>query len=275
MGLRAVSGGGVTNPLPSGYTYPNPTITGTVTASQVVGIERVLAQWGVPVGLASSGTMGNNGAASGMTALPATFSGGMWLYIPAGAIAAGEPATAAFRWFKASSTTAGTFYNSSWDGSGIPPLGTDTPYVTTGPGAFTGIAAGEIVAATITIPAGALGPNGRLSVDSSQTNNTAAGNKMFRIRYSGAAGTVLSTQTASTAASSGVVATLRNMGSAALQAIESYVTSAGAATAGTNTVFTTNDTAAGATTVVYSLEKATATNHAILLGGVAKISYAP
>jgi hypothetical protein len=272
MGLRAVSGGGVTNPLPSGYTYPNPTITGTVTANQVTGISTVVAKWGVPVGLASSGTMGNNGAVSGMTALPTTYSGGIWLYYPAGAVAAGVPAAPAFLWTVMTNTTAGTVYNSTWDGAGVPPLGTATAFVTTGPGAFTGVAAGEITAATVTIPAGALGPNGVLRVNWGAAINTAAGNKILRIRYSGGAGTAVLGPTLSTSAVYEGFTVIRNAGLVGAQKATSSMMAGVGVVSGTATQYMAVDTSA-ATTLVFTLEKATATNHAIWEGADVQLIY--
>jgi hypothetical protein len=250
--------------------FASPTITGTVTAAQVTGIETVVAKWGVPVILASSGTMGNNGAVSAMTALPATYAGGAWLYLPAGAVAAGVPATAAFRWFVGSSTTAGTVYDSTWDGSGIPPMGTATPYVTTGPGAFTGIAAGEIVVATVTIPAGAMGPNGYMDVDFGHQINTAAGNKTPRIRLSGAAGTVLTGAALSTTNYPMGRLKLSNLGLATRQRAFYDLMAAGGVFSAVS--YANIDTTV-ATTLVFSLEKATATNHVLFEDVSVRIGY--
>jgi hypothetical protein len=252
----------------SGQTFNNPTITGTVTASQVTGIPVVLAQWGAPVGLASSGTMGNNGAVSGMTAHSTIYSGGIWLYYPAGAVAVGVPAAPAFLWTVMSSTTAGTVYNSTWDGSGIPPLGTATAYATTGPGAFTGVSAGEITAATITIPAGAMGPNGEIFVRAIADNNTAVGNKILRVKL-GAVTYMTFTQT--TNQSGGLWLSIRNAGLAALQKSAWHMNSA-AALVGAAPTFGAVDTAS-ATTLTFTLEKATATNHLIWGGGTVQLVY--
>lgn len=252
----------------SGSSIANPTFTGTVTASQVSGIEIVLAKWGVPVILASSGSMANNGAISAMTALPATYSGGAWLYLPANAIQAGS--AAGFYWFVASSTTAGTVYNSTWDGSGIPAVGTTTAFVSTGPGAFTGIAAGEFTAATVTVPAGALGPNGSIRADLQVSFNTAAGNKIFRARYSGGAGTGIGI-TASTAAVTQGSVVLRNQGVANRQVGSCSFSGAGGLLASAESFMSVDTTAS--TTIVLTLEKATATNHAIWHGGTVLLAY--
>lgn len=268
----AITGGTISGVTISSSTLSSPTFTGTVTASQVTGIERVLAQWGVPCILASSGTMGNNGAISGMTALPRVYSGGAWLYLPAGAVAAGVPSSATYVWFVASSTTAGTVYNSTWDGTGIPALGTTTAYSTTGPGAFTGISSGQIVTATVTIPANAMGPNGTVRAEFQGGNNTAAGNKIFRIRYAGAAGTIYFSATQSTSEAGIGRFDLQNQGVAASQVGSGFLVNGAAAITGSIPVYGSVDsTASGG--LVFSMEKATATNHVILEGATVKIAY--
>ena len=262
MGLKAVASTSLAS-----ATLSDPTITGTVTASQVTGIPIVLAKWGVPVGLASSGTMGNNGAVSGMTALPTTYSAGIWLYIPAGAIAAGVPAAAAFRWFKGSSTTAGTFYDSTWDGLSVPTVGTTTAFSTTGPGAFTGVAAGEITVATITVPAGAMGPNGVLRMDTAITNNSAAGNKIFEVKF----GALAFQATATTNVMTGGWYEIRNLGVANFQKGSVFI--GGAGTAALSAVAYGTVDSASAVTFLVTLEKATATNHAIFEGATVTVVY--
>jgi hypothetical protein len=212
--------------------------------------------------------MGNNGAVSGMTALPTTYSGGAWLYLPAGAVAAGEPAAAAFRWFVGSSTSAGTVYNSSWDGTGIPPAGTATAYVTTGPGAFTGVAAGEILVATVTVPAGAMGPNGFLELNGEAQNNTAAGNKTFRVDFGG---TDLFQVIATTNSAGPVVAHIRNKGLATRQHGTGF-TAVGTQVLTSGLSYSSVDSGS-AVSLTFTLEKATATNHATWEGMTVKVVY--
>jgi hypothetical protein len=219
----------------------------------------VLAKWGVPVILASSGTMGNNGAVSAMTALPITYSGGAWLYLPANAIQAGS--AAGFYWFVASSTTAGTVYNSTFDGTSVPGAGTATAFVSTGPGAFTGIAAGEFVAATVTIPAGAMGPNGSVHIDGQVTNNTAAGNKIFRLDLGG---TDLINPALTTSQGGVLTASIRNKGVANRQQGVGFI-QAGTGAVGGGTGYASIDSTASMA-LSFTLEKATATNHIILDG---------
>lgn len=124
-----------------------------------------LAQTAIPFIIASSGSMGNNGALTGLTALPATYSGGCYIYLPAGAIATGVPAAAAWYFAIMSSTTAGTVYNNVYT-SGQPILwtaSTATAFSTTGPGAFTGVST-AVTGPSFTVLANTMGPNGVLEL---------------------------------------------------------------------------------------------------------------
>lgn len=117
----------------------------------------VNVQFGTPSGIAPTGAMGNNGALTLGTALPAVYSG-IYLYFPANAIFAGSAAGS--YWCEMTSTTAGTVYNNLL--AGIPAwVNFPTQFVSTGPGAYTG-EAGSVTLATYTLPADSLGPTGRL-----------------------------------------------------------------------------------------------------------------
>lgn len=141
----------------------------------------VLLNSAIPFIKAPSGTMGNNGAVSAMTALVRTYSNGAYLYLPANAISAGS--AAGWYWFVGSSTTAGTVYNSTYT-SGVPQRGTTTAFATTGPGAFTGDT-GTLTAISITVPARLMGNNGRIDIDTVTLRNTTGGNKVLWVRWGG------------------------------------------------------------------------------------------
>lgn len=109
----------------------------------------------IPFFLCSSGTMGNNGAVTGLTALPFETSYGAspnaYVYMPANAISAGSAAG----WYYAvfSSPTACTLYNNVYT-SGVPTIpSSPTAFVTTGPGAFTQTTGSFINGPVILIPA--------------------------------------------------------------------------------------------------------------------------
>lgn len=129
---------------------------------RIAGLPYTLTSWACPVCRAPSGTMGNNGAVTFGTAFPETFSGGIWCYFPADAIFTGS--SAGLYWVIMSSTTAGTVYNNTYDPTASYPVYltvSPTPFVSTGPGSYTGATA-EIDVASVLVPGNAIGKNGRL-----------------------------------------------------------------------------------------------------------------
>lgn len=138
----------------------------------------------VPVGIAPTGSVAANGAITLGTALNTTFSGGLWLYLPAGAAYAGS--TAGFYWAVMSSTTLGTLYNNTYNpvtDSGAPPA-SPTAISAAGPGAYSGTTA-EITALSVNIPGGLLGVQGGISTFSRLSWNSSAGNKALFLKYGG------------------------------------------------------------------------------------------
>lgn len=134
----------------------------------------------VPVGIAPSGTIGNNGALTLGTALHAVYSGGIYLYFPANAISAGS--AAGFYWTVMSSTTVGVVYNNVYT-PGSPPAKptSNTAFSTTGPGAYTGSTA-EITASSFTLPGGLLGNFGRLMSGFAIAANSTASNRTIKVK---------------------------------------------------------------------------------------------
>lgn len=148
---------------PLGVQYTTDPVTGVVSLSAggvAVATSPVIGQTGIPMIVPSSGSIGNNGALTGITALPATYDA-CYMYFPANAIATGSVAGMYF--VDMSSNTAGTIYNNAYTG-GTPTIpASPTAFVTTGPGAYTqSTSAVEVLA--YTVPAGAMGANGRLEV---------------------------------------------------------------------------------------------------------------
>ena len=126
-----------------------------------------LPTYGAPVLIPPSGTMAANGAVTFGTAIAlesgAVLTDGLWAYFPAGAVYAGSDA--GFYWTVMSSTTEGTVYDTMYEPgvtSGERPS-SPTAISAAGPGAYTGETA-AIVAASATLPGGALGLNGSLRV---------------------------------------------------------------------------------------------------------------
>lgn len=219
----------------------------------------VLSVSGIPFIKASSGTMGNNGAVSAMTALPRTYSSGAYLWLPAGAIAAGVPASASWYWFVASSTTAGTVYNSTYT-SGKPQPGTLTAFATTGPGAFTGSTA-VVTAISIPVPANAMGRNGRVEIYTSISVNNSGGDKSPAIKWGGDAcwGATFTTQTSSVQHCS-----ITNRGVLSVQNLSAIYASSAANVSGTNVAVDSTQNTASAINATVTLYTATATDHVIL-----------
>lgn len=129
---------------------------------------------GIPFVIPSSGTMGNNGALSGITAVPVAYPSA-YVYLPANAIQAGSAAG----WYYAvfSSTTAATIYNNPYT-SGVPTIpGSPTAFASTGPGAYTQTTGAYIPGPQARLGPSSLGVNGIVRWDVHVTNNNSGGNK--------------------------------------------------------------------------------------------------
>lgn len=142
----------------------------------------VLASGGCPIGISSSGSMGNNGALTGLTAFNQTYSEGIYLYFGANVIYSGSAAGLYFTVM--SSTTAGTIYNNTYT-SGIPYApSSNTAFSSTGPGAFTQTTS-EITLLTVPIPGGLLGKNGQCLTELGFDYKNSANAKTFRAKIGG------------------------------------------------------------------------------------------
>lgn len=204
--------------------------------------------------------MGNNGALTGLTALPRTYSSGGYIWLPAGAIAAGVPAAASWYWFVGSSTTAGTVYNSTYT-SGHPRPGTATAFATTGPGAFTGDT-GTIVGPSITVPANSMGINGRVEVSDARMFNNTAGNKINKVKLGG---TDIFTTTETTQISHVLgMAYAQNRGVTGAQSIGYFYSTSNGSVSGTNIVIDGAIATTADTTVTFTFAVAVATDYSVL-----------
>jgi hypothetical protein len=187
----------------------------------------VLAQGGIPLIYPSSGTMGNNGALSGITALTKTYANA-FLYMPAGAIASGSAAG----WYfgQGSSTTAFTLFNNLYTaGTPTAPLST-TAFATTGPGAYTQTTGTPIVAVNYSLAANTFGANGGLETDVHTTQNNSANTKAITLNFGGSsAGTTSPT----TATQSIIWSRVHGQGATNIQAGYALLTS----TTATSTLF--------------------------------------
>lgn len=216
-------------------------------------VPQILAQSGVPIGIAPSGTMGANGAVTLGTALNVTYSGGLWLYLPAGAAYAGS--IAGFYWTVMSSTTVGTVYGDTYTpGTNSPNIpASPTPIVDAGPGAFTGLTT-EITAVSVLLPGGSLGKNGQLVVETYTQSTNSAGNKISTTKLGGVS---LESRYNTTDTSPSQRITYMNRGSEARQTKNRAASTIGFMPPGVAAVDTTVDTSVDQT-LTFTLQKPTA-----------------
>ena len=138
---------------------------------------------GVPIGIAPSGTMSNNGVFtfSSPGAFNKIYSDGIWLYFIAGSINSGS--LAGFYWVVMSSTTTGIVYNNTYTpGTNLPNIPTSLiPFVTVGSGIWStiSICGTYITFAETTIPANTLGNNGVINGMILASYNSNSNNKLL------------------------------------------------------------------------------------------------
>lgn len=136
----------------------------------------------LPVGIPSSGSIGNNGALTGLTAFATTYPN-IYLFFPAGAIAAGS--AAGFYFCQMSSATAGTIFNNALVTGTAPAIpAAPTPFVTTGPGAYTQSTSLQVLSKP-TIKGGTLGINSMFEIYTLTSMRGAGGNKTFAFLFGG------------------------------------------------------------------------------------------
>ena len=151
-------------------------------AQWVQAAPHVLLQSGIPVGIAPSGSFGNNGAWTSGTNLGTTFYPNLYLYFPPGALYASSSGGVYF--VQMTSLTAGTVFGNMYiSGDPIVPAA-PTALVCTGPGAYTQTTS-SVNLQWCNIPANLLQGNGRLKIDTLWTNNNSAGAKNFKLLWGG------------------------------------------------------------------------------------------
>jgi hypothetical protein len=149
---------------------------------------QVLAKTAVPIGIAPTGTMANNGAITLGTAFAATYgpggsSPGIWLNLAASAIFAGS--AAGNYWTVMTSATLGTVFNNTYTAPGpLTPPTVAIPFVTTGPGAYTGVTSVQTLYG-VAIPGGTLGPNGAYEIENVCNYLNSAGTKTITVTMGG------------------------------------------------------------------------------------------
>lgn len=157
----------------------------------------VLLSSTIPFVMVSSGTMGNNGALSGLTAVAFAYPRA-YVYLPSGAISAGSAAG----WYYAvfSYTTAATVYNNTYT-TGTPTVpASPTAFVTTGPGAYTQTTgtSPSFYGPNTTLPANVVGKYGTADLFIVTANNNSAGSKGYFVGTIGVGGSNTFAQTTAT-----------------------------------------------------------------------------
>jgi hypothetical protein len=172
---------------------------------------QTLGQSHIPFVLVSSGSYGNNGALTGITAV-ATAYPNAYCWAPTNSISAATPAGWYYCTFQ--STTAATVFNNTYT-SGTPTIpGSPTAFVTTGPGAYTQTTGSNIAAYTLAIAGNTIGVNGSVAITSSQTLNNTAGLKTTTFNYGSYA---FASRAIATNLSGGMVGGFSNRGVANVQ----------------------------------------------------------
>lgn len=220
---------------------------------------QVLARGAIPMIIPSSGTIGNNGALSAITALPNTYLN-CYMYFPADAIAVGV--AAGLYYVVLSSTTAGTIYNNTYT-SGSPSIpASPTPFVTTGPGAYTQTTGADISLLTVTIPGNLMGIYGGVRPHSSFINNNSGGAKTARLFLGGTGGTTYSAVASTTNITATDFRVIENRGVANRQAASFSSAWSGVSAVAGASVSSSIDTTAD-TTLVWTGQLAVATDYCL------------
>jgi archaellum component FlaF (FlaF/FlaG flagellin family) len=129
----------------------------------------------------------------------------------------------------------------------------------------------EDTLATITIPANAMGPQGKVRLRTYWSYTNSANNKTFRIRYSGGAGTVLFTSTRTTSLTNDIQIELMNLGATNSQQTSAAIEITGAAITFAAPVTGLAVDTTAATTIVITGQKATAGETLTLTGYTAEL----
>lgn len=169
----------------------------------------ILAQSGVPVGIAPNGTIATNGAVTLGTALPTTYSGGIWLRFPANAVVGDS--TGGIYWCVMSSTTVGTVYAGKIDTASefVPYIGSTAGGAVTGSNSAYTQDTSEITLVNVTVPANTLGAYGSLLWQANYLFTNSANNKTMQQRLDG---TSISIVTRTTTANQSLCRRTQNCG---------------------------------------------------------------
>lgn len=212
--LRAAIGSpgtDLTAPGPIGGTTP---AAGAFTSLKSNGgnVVYVLSQTGLPMIIPSSGvlTPGTSAQLALTTALPATFSGGCYMFFPANALSGSS--AAGFYYVVMSSTTVGTIYTTVY--------ATGTPAIPANPVGFTVTTAiyaqstSAQIAVTVALPGNSLGVGGAIDWYTHGSNSNSANNKVCAVKYSSF---TIGTRTETTTTSTRIAGNMVNSGATSIQ----------------------------------------------------------
>jgi hypothetical protein len=175
----------------------------------------ILAQSGVPVGIAPNGTVATNGQITLGTALPRIYSNGIWFYLPAGAVSGGA---AGLYWCVMTSATVGQVYTKFADTSqGF------VPYIPTGTlvnaigsnAAYTQTISTGITLINASVPGNSMGANGSLRATHQFSCANNANGKSAQLQFG--SGAILYNAGIGSAAGAQTLSTIRNCGVTNLQ----------------------------------------------------------
>ena len=228
------------------YGYP---ITFVSNGNEYVpeGGQATLALSGIGYGIMPSGTLsaGSSGHFVSGTALPNTYSAGLWMYFAANVIVTPN-ISAGFYWCVFSNTTTCTIYT---NGPGSAAINFSVG------GATTGYTGGEVTAREVPILAGLMGENGQLETTINNSHLNSATAKTTRVKLGG---TICSSGAPTTSASTFGKAVTTNTTSGVQLSSGTFLVSSNS----TANVRTTIDTTA-ATTYSLTLQMAAATDYII------------
>lgn len=153
----------------------------------MAGVANVTFQSAVPVLIAPNGTVATNGTITLGTALSIIYNGGLWVYLPAGAVVGG---LAGHYWTVMSSTTVGqvtTEYRAA-DATFVPTLGTSTTAAIGSNAGYTQTTGAAILLATVKLLANSIGAYGSVRATFQVENNNSAGTKSYVMSFRGTGG---------------------------------------------------------------------------------------
>ena len=224
----------------------------------------VWVHYAIPIINLGSGSMGNNGALSGITALGTTYANA-YVLVPAGAIAAGVPASPDYYYAQFSSTTVATLFNNTLsanlDAVGGPTIpASPTAFSTTGPGAFTAATTATTML-TLTLPAASMSATGELYVDFSVIPTNNANAKTSTVTFGG---TNLFNQSIASVPAIWGHSEISNRNSASVQSSLNYMTTGSNTVTGTFQVYSAVNTAAAVSIAFLSNHSGAATDNIVL-----------